>query len=100
MAGDDLGWRPTGGVFTLRASLGPSDDLNAPILIDVQDEQVRATTDGAVLAVLLAIPGAEVDGNDDLLATGLTDVAGLVVQGIAGWAARRSDGPAIISERL
>jgi len=47
----------------------------------VYDEQVRATTNGAVLAVFLAIPVAEVDGYDDLLATGLTDVAGLVVHG-------------------
>ena len=55
-------------VCVLHGSFGPSHDLNAPIWIYVQDKQMRATADGTVLAVLLAISGAEVDGDDDLLA--------------------------------
>src|SRR5262249_41030673 len=48
------------------------------VLVNFDVDDVRAAADGAILDVLLARPCRQVDGHDDLLATGVAGVAGLV----------------------
>src|SRR5205809_1022386 len=54
------------------------------ILVDFDVNQVWPATNGAVLDVLLAGAARKIDGNDDLLAAGITDVTGLVLHNCLG----------------
>src|SRR5262245_31619203 len=49
------------------------------VLFNLDVDDVRAATDGAILDVLLARPCRQVNGHDDLLAAGIAGVAGLVL---------------------
>src|SRR5262249_51967544 len=46
-------------------------------------DEVRTAADRAILDVLLFCPRRQVDGQDDLLAAGVADVAGLVLRCIS-----------------
>ena len=56
-----------------------SPGSNITVFIDLNMDDVRVATDGAVLSVLLARPGGGIDGDDDLFATVIADVGGLVL---------------------
>jgi hypothetical protein len=50
-----------------------------PVIVDLDVDHIRSAADGTIFDILLAFAGREVDRDDNLLATRITDVAGLVI---------------------
>ena len=57
---------------------------HVPVVINLDVNDIRAAADRAILDVFLAGSRCQVDGHDDLLAAGITDVAGFVFHGSFG----------------
>ena len=65
--------------FVALLRFSPQSGVSIDINFDV--DHAGATADGAVLDVLLARSLRQVDGDDDFLATGVTDVARFILHG-------------------
>jgi len=61
----------------LRFRLGP--DAKLAVGCDFDVDQIRATADGTILDVVLRSPLREIDRHDNLLATGIANVGGIIV---------------------
>jgi hypothetical protein len=70
-------WGP-GGLFVFPV------DVCFAFGVDLDVQRHRVAADRAILDVVLAGPGREVDGDDDLLAAGIADVGALGVDAGSG----------------
>jgi hypothetical protein len=63
---------------------GLSPNLRVTTFVDLDDDQVWVTTDGAILDVLLTRSGGWIDWHDNLFTTDIADVSCIVLHRIQG----------------
>jgi hypothetical protein len=64
--------------IVLLLRFGPNSHVTA--LVNLHMDNIRAAANRTILDILLAFASRQVHRNHDLLATGITDVAGLLVR--------------------